>query len=133
VSNQVEIVRLGYGDTHGESDRALNFTVEIDSREDAFKALEAIGPYNGFEPSNVIDAIEAIDAQGHVPAIPGAKVSLSVGREGSPCVYVSQIGTKPGAVDTVIRFLLGAGADECDEIPFGAGASFGKTVRAWWD
>lgn len=115
----LKIVRIGYGiDSSDDSERVLNFRVGFNDPNGAAAACRIIDQYNEFKGHVVAEAIEYIAAVAN-------RVRFSVGREGSPVVYVSGATGELGKLITAAFY--DAGAEECDPI------ENGYSVRAWWD
>ena len=124
----VEIVRLAYG--RGDTDaRVLNFTVRFHEPEGAAAACRVIEMYNSFDGEAVARAIEGLVLPDSSPLTLPA---WSIGREQSPCIYVSHLGSGD-AVAGISILLGGLLASEVEEVHDGAGSGYGRTVRGWWD
>lgn len=112
----LQIVKLGYAiDDPTDNHRCLNFRVGFNDHEAAFSALVAIGDYNEFNGARVADAIMSAKLDRYR--------RVSVGREGSPVVYIAAYGDDEQK--RVMDALRAADADECD-------VTRGE-IRAWWD
>ena len=112
----LEMVRKGYAlDDPTDRERVLTFRVAFNDRENAYAALEAIGDYNDFNGSAVANALRG--------AIRDRSTRITVGREGSPVVYVSVWGEDGEAIQDA---LWDAKADEVDPDRH-------RDIRAWWD
>lgn len=117
--NAIEMVRMGYD----EPTRNLNFRVGFYTffgiSDPVCEAIRAIGPYNNFEPENAVAALQRAEE-----AI-GSKIS--VGREGSPCLYIEV--DYPDKDDARKNAIMAAMREaKADEVDFE-----GREVRAWWD
>jgi len=88
--------KIGEDVFHAAFPNSLNFRVELPF-SDALDFIRQIGPYNDFDPETVIEALEHVDR-----AIPRTQYPtdhpnngqrnyrLSVGREGSPVIYLER-------------------------------------------
>lgn len=111
------MLKLGYAvydDT--DQNRCLNFRVGFNDPRAAAEACVIIDSYNEFDGRRVAKVITDI-------AVLDKYARVSVGREGSPVVYVS---SWSGDLDIIQGMLKSARPDECD-------LESGNTVRAWWD
>lgn len=114
----VAMVCMGYA-LDGGGDDVLTFRVEFFAIEGALGAVRAIGRYNDFDGERVAEALR------EVAAMVGSHDygRFSVGREGSPVVYIS--GLDLDEVKKASEILAAVGADEL--------SAESGTLRAWWD
>jgi hypothetical protein len=126
----IAMVRTGYGDRYDDLGRVLHFTTELTTLAGAQAAVTVIGQYDGFEPERVRNALADLHGAIAGPEV-GRHIGFSIGRAGSPCIYVNKLSERD--VELVSKALDEAGADEVDEVEGGAGCSYGRTIRAWWD
>jgi hypothetical protein len=143
--------------THTHSDRlfdavfnaSLHFRVELDY-DNTCRFIERIHRYNDFESGSVLQALAAIDRliprRFYTIGNPNngeRRYRLSVGREGSPVLYLEYYewcGNPPlddATSQTICREMeLTGHADEADceidDLPF-MGGSRKLTFRFWWD
>lgn len=112
-----QLVALCYGDcqTPPLAARSLHFRTERLSVREARSLLDVIGGYNRFEPDRTAAVLKAFEGNDHV--------TVEVGREGSPVIYVTAVDDKTRAA--VKRALVKARPSELSEECF--------TIRAWWD
>lgn len=128
-----DMVALGY-DRQCSPERSLGFCVRFTNIANAKRAVKLIDSYNAFAWKRVCEMLNEIDALGHSFDGRDTEPLITIGRESSPVIYVSQIDDKiPDAVAKVIQAGVAAGAAEADTCDGGTGASYGKTVRLWWD
>jgi hypothetical protein len=112
----LDMVKIGYAvDDPTDERRCLNFRVGFDDHEAAYEALRAIDAYNAFSAERVIAALRAANLDRYS--------RISVGREGSPVVYLNVWGDVD--MPSIEHLLREAAADEVD--------FDGREVRAWWD
>lgn len=97
--------------------RFLTFRTDRLKMDKAQEVIKAIGPYNGFNPGLVNEVLSQI-ADKYGP------LSIEVGREGSPCLYVWT--NDYAKLDDIKEMLSAAHPDEL-------GRETGYSVRAWWD
>lgn len=124
----LEIVRMGFGDCYpawnDSDDRSLMFRVGFATIEKVCEAIESIGEYNDFDPDRVCEAMRKVAKVVNKRDLDCVR-HYSVGREGSPVIYVHLWGNE-GNVEDVIDALREAGPDELY-------AENDRRVRAWWD
>lgn len=114
------MVALGYAlDDPTDHNRCLGFRVAFNTTEGACAALRSIGDYNAFNGDAVAEALQPLAAS-------GGGTRISVGREGSPVVYVGPFysGDEEEQREFMEALRL-VGADEIDLV--------GREIRAWWD
>ena len=73
IAKTVEFVRLGYNDV------SLDFKVDVSDFDEFSQCVQAIGQYNEFEPTRVIEALTSIFPEVN---------NVVVGREHSVCLYI---------------------------------------------
>jgi len=114
----LEMLKYGFE----ENTRCLGFRVSLDSKDSLEDALNAIGPYNDFDPLRVFEAITSIGEN----LAPYNGVAL--GREYSPVVYLRlDYDKKTKAIkDAVVKAMESTGADEIDW-------ESEDTLRVWFD
>lgn len=114
------IVSLGYAlDDPTDAERVLNFRVRFNTKAGAFAAIRSIGDYNAFDGDQVADALDKVLPEDR------SITTISVGREGSPVIYVGPFypGDPAAAVKNALRDVH---ADELDMTKH-------RELRAWWD
>ena len=143
--------KIGEDMVHAAFPHSFNFRVELPF-SDALDFIRQIGPHNDFDPETVIEALEHVDR-----AIPRTQYPtdhpnngqrnyrLSVGREGSPVIYLerSEYAFLRHAVaplsDAAIKRIcqemeLCGHADEATyEVHEFSGGSRTVEFRFWWD
>ena len=137
------------GDAMFESvfDHSLGFRITMD-HEAACQFLRRIDRYNDFQAESVIDALERIDrliprsqyGDGN-PNTGKRRYSLSVGREGSPVLYLEfyEWNSNEQLSDETLQIIcremeLTGRADEADYEAHPTGFGGRKvTFRFWWD
>jgi hypothetical protein len=121
--------------------RSLNFRIEM-SFERAWQFLRRIESYNEFHAANVLDALERVDTlipkkyygEGN-PNNGERSYAISVGREGSPVIYLDRYAWRQEAIpDATCKLIcremeLIGKADEADHWTEGNRLTF----RFWWD
>lgn len=128
-----DMIAIGY-DRQGSESRNLHFVVSFHNIDNAKRAVRLIDNYNEFDWHKVCTMLNNISKLGHSfgPAGQTSEPMISIGREGSPVMYVAQL--CEGAADIVKREAEDTGlADEFDTVSGGGGCSYGDTVRIWWD
>jgi hypothetical protein len=130
-------------------ERSLQFRIEL-PYDTAIGFIRRIDTYNEFEAGRVIDALERADQliprMNYGPGNPNngnRDYKISVGREGSPVIYLERFeyGTKAPIAEKSMKDIceemkIWAEADEADyevhEYTF-CGPSRKITFRFWWD
>jgi hypothetical protein len=127
-------------------ERSLHFRIEM-SYERAWQFLRRIESYNAFSAANVLDALERVDAlipksfygEGN-PNNGQRSYTISVGREGSPVIYLEryEFGEERWLPEETLRLIcremevIGmADESDYDAEPFPGGRKV--TFRFWWD
>lgn len=113
----VEVTKLCYT----EATRNLDFRITCADVEDLKDCVRIIKQYNNFD-SDVVNA--EIDDK-----LPSSGISVSIGREGSPVIYIKYLFNKvsKNEMGAVIKVLAdNTQADEFDLLPSGE-------WRLWWD
>ncbi len=89
----------------GVFDNSLNFRIEL-PWEAALEFIRYVGRYNGFQPHRVIAALERVDELiprkdygANNPNTGQRSFQISVGREGSPVVYLDRYEFAVGCAD----------------------------------
>lgn len=104
-----------------EETRCLDYRVMASSISDAIAAVKAIGQYNEFDPSKVIEGLKEVNKK-------YPKIAVQIGRESSPVIYLKWLNFT-GIMDVNANEVKGMMAetrpDECDSDEFG--------MRLWWD
>lgn len=110
------VIRDGYGNgPRGEEGRNLAFIADALPIPSAIQVgMDAVGPYNAFEPEEVKHALRLL-------AMQCPSCTVRIGREGSPVLFL--LGTSLSQVQESFRH---AHYDECSEIS-------PSCIRLWWD
>jgi len=108
--------------------RFLHFRTDKLTPQEAQKVVEAIGQYNGFKPEKVNQALADI------AGLYGG-VGVEVGREFSPCLYLSVQGLPISHREDIKNILASALPDELDFTDYSdkLQEEAGPRIRAWWD
>lgn len=118
--HEVAFVERAFDDAH----RVLSFRVLFSTFGDALEALRRIGHYNTFDGHAVAKGLLAFFRE-HGRGI-GANYTVSVGREGSPVLYLRKWGlTDNVKMGHIVSLAHALKADEVTEDE--------REYRLWWD
>jgi len=108
--------------------RFLEFRTDKLTPQEAQRVVEAIGQYNGFKPEKVNQALA------NIAGLYG-KVGVEVGREFSPCLYLSVQGLSISHREDIKNILASALPDELGFVDYcdRPQKETGPRLRAWWD
>lgn len=109
---------LGYN----EATRNLNFRIECESLLELKECVRIINRYNEFSDDVIIPRLAELDLK------TGGTLTYSIGREGSPCMYIRMMfgGSGERITNAIEEFAKATLADECDLVSV-------NEYRLWWD